>query len=109
MVAPASTTGVFPPPTGFLIPSIPAVLGNFLVPMMIWAKDLAFPKLNLASWYVYIAGFGFGAWALLSGGVDTGWTMYTPYTSKFTYSNVVPVVVKSLAFSSIDVSPRTGE
>src|SRR5438128_9717875 len=56
----------------FLIPSIPAVLGNFLVPMMIGAKDLAFPRLNLASWYIFVLGGIFILWTLLSGGVDTG-------------------------------------
>ena len=65
----------------FLIPSIPAVLGNFLIPMMIGAKDLAFPKLNLASWYFFIGGGLFALWAAVTGGVDTGWTFYTPYSS----------------------------
>ena len=55
----------------FLIPSIPAVLGNFCLPMMIGAKDLAFPKLNLLSWYVYLVGAAFTLWAILAGGVDT--------------------------------------
>ena len=67
----------------FLIPSIPAVLGNFLVPLMIGAKDLAFPRLNLLSWYVYTIGGIFTLWALVTGGVDTGWTFYTPYSSAF--------------------------
>ncbi|HYZ86335.1 MAG TPA: cytochrome c oxidase subunit I [Bryobacteraceae bacterium] len=69
----------------FLIPSIPATLGNFLIPMMIGARDLAFPRINLLSWYLLIAGFVLTATALLFGGVDTGWTFYTPYSS--TYSN----------------------
>jgi cytochrome c oxidase subunit I len=69
----------------FLIPSIPAVFGNFLVPLMIGAKDLAFPKINLLSWYLFIIG-GFMAFsAMVLGGVDTGWTFYTPYST--TYSN----------------------
>src|SRR5215213_3471283 len=58
----------------FLIPSVPATLGNFLVPLMIGAKDLAFPKLNLASWYVFVVGAAFTFWAIVTGGVDTGWT-----------------------------------
>src|SRR5205814_7005385 len=62
----------------FLIPAIPAVLGNFLVPIMIGAKDLAFPKLNLASWYIYMLGGLFTLYALVTGGVDTGWTFYAP-------------------------------
>ena len=77
----------------FLIPAIPATLGNFLVPIMIGAKDLAFPRLNLMSWYVYTIGGLFTLWALVTGGVDTGWTFYTPYSSAFANSNVALVVV----------------
>src|SRR5271154_2015485 len=69
----------------FLIPSIPATLGNFFVPMMIGAKDLAFPRINLLSWYIYIVGAMFALGSVVMGGVDTGWTFYTPYSS--TYSN----------------------
>src|SRR5258706_7487007 len=69
----------------FLIPSIPATLGNFLVPLMIGARDLAFPRLNLASWYLFMVGGCFSVFAAIFGGVDTGWTFYTPYSS--TYSN----------------------
>jgi len=69
----------------FLIPSIPAVLGNFLVPLMIGAKDVAFPKLNLLSWYIYVIGSLFTLYCVIFGGVDTGWTFYTPFSS--TYSN----------------------
>src|SRR6185369_17000883 len=77
----------------FLIPSIPAVLGNFLVPMMIGAKDLAFPRLNLLSWYVYILGGIFTLTAVVTGGVDTGWTFYTPYSSEFSHTNVIPAAL----------------
>jgi cytochrome c oxidase subunit 1 len=73
----------------FLIPSIPAVLGNFLIPVMIGAKDLAFPKLNLLSWYIYVAGGLFTLWALVNGGVDTGWTFYAPYSTTFSNTYVV--------------------
>ena len=73
----------------FLIPSIPAVLGNFLVPLMIGAKDLAFPRLNLASWYIFMAGGTLMIGATVFGGVDTGWTFYTPYSSMFSNSNVM--------------------
>jgi cytochrome c oxidase subunit I len=73
----------------FLIPSIPAVLGNFLIPIMIGAKDLAFPKLNLASWYIYMVGAVITLYAMISGGVDTGWTFYTPYSTAFSNSAVV--------------------
>jgi cytochrome c oxidase subunit 1 len=69
----------------FLIPSIPNTFGNFLVPLMIGARDMAFPRLNLASWYVFIAGAALVFYALLAGGVDTGWTFYTPLSS--TYAN----------------------
>jgi cytochrome c oxidase subunit I len=87
----------------FLIPSIPAVLGNFLMPLMIGARDLAFPRLNLASWYLYMAGGAIVLWALLAGGVDTGWTFYTPFSSMFSNSHVVTALagVLVLGFSSI--------
>ena len=64
----------------FLVPSTPAILGNFALPMQIGAKDVAFPRLNLASWYVYMAGAILTIAAVLLGGVDTGWTFYTPYS-----------------------------
>jgi cytochrome c oxidase subunit 1 len=67
----------------FLIPSIPATLGNFLIPLMIGAKDLAFPKVNLVSWYLYIAGAMLAFIALVAGGIDTGWTFYTPYSTAY--------------------------
>ncbi|MBA3943325.1 MAG: cbb3-type cytochrome c oxidase subunit I, partial [Herpetosiphonaceae bacterium] len=65
----------------FLIPSIPTVLGNFLVPLMIGARDLAFPRLNLISWYTYMVGGLFTIAVVIMGGVDTGWTFYTPYST----------------------------
>jgi len=87
----------------FLIPSIPTVLGNFLLPLMLGARDVAFPKLNLASWYIYIIGGLFTLYALVSGGVDTGWTFYTPFSSMFSNSNVVWALVGVFitGFSSI--------
>jgi cytochrome c oxidase subunit I len=87
----------------FLIPAIPAVLGNFLVPIMIGAKDLAFPKLNLASWYIYIIGGLFTLYALVSGGVDTGWTFYTPFSTVSSTTNVIPTALGIFVtgFSSI--------
>ena len=69
----------------FLLPSVPAVLGNLVLPIMIGAKDVAFPRLNLLSWYCLIFGGGLATLAILMGGIDTGWTFYTPYSS--TYSN----------------------
>src|SRR3984885_7812518 len=77
----------------FLVPSIPATLGNFLVPMMIGARDLAFPRLNLLSWYIYIIGAIFTLYAVISGGVDTGWTFYTPYSSSFSHTSVIPTAL----------------
>ncbi|MCD6679887.1 MAG: cytochrome c oxidase subunit I [Burkholderiaceae bacterium] len=87
----------------FLIPSIPATLGNFLVPLMIGARDLAFPRLNLASWYLFVGGGLFAIAALLAGGVDTGWTFYTPFSTMFSNSNVMLAVIGVFitGFSSI--------
>jgi cytochrome c oxidase subunit 1 len=87
----------------FLIPSIPAVLGNFLVPLMIGAKDVAFPRLNLLSYYLYFAGSVIALTALLLGGVDTGWTFYTPFSSTYSNSYVIVMAVGLfvVGFSSI--------
>jgi cytochrome c oxidase subunit 1 len=87
----------------FLIPSIPAVLGNFLIPPMIGAKDLAFPRINLLSWYIYVLGGAFALFAILAGGVDTGWTFYTPYSSAASTTNVIPTALGVFisGFSSI--------
>ena len=65
----------------FIIPSIPAAFGNFVLPVMLGAKDVAFPRLNLASWYLYVIGAVFALVSILAGGVDTGWTFYTPYST----------------------------
>src|SRR6266581_4448553 len=72
-----------------LIPAVPAVLGNFVMPLMIGAKDVAFPKLNLLSWYIFVTGFIFTVTAMILGGVDTGWTFYTPYSTQGSESNVL--------------------
>src|SRR5580692_1738431 len=87
----------------FLIPSIPATFGNFLVPMMIGAKDLAFPRINLLSWYIYIAGAIFALAAIVLGGVDTGWTFYTPFSSTYSNTFVITAAVGVFiaGFSSI--------
>jgi cytochrome c oxidase subunit 1 len=87
----------------FLIPSIPSVMGNFMVPLMIGARDLAFPRLNLASWYIYVAGGLLVLGALAVGGVDTGWTFYTPYSTMFSNSAVTVALagVFVTGFSSI--------
>jgi cytochrome c oxidase subunit I len=73
----------------FLIPSVPAIIGNFCLPLMIGAKDLAFPKINLLSWYIYMLGGILILYALIIGGVDTGWTFYTPYSTAFSRTEVI--------------------
>src|SRR5947207_9779087 len=87
----------------FLIPSIPATIGNFILPMMLGARDLAFPKLNLLSWYIFMIGGTLSLIAAITGGVDTGWTFYTPYSTIFSNSRVVltAVGVFITGFSSI--------
>ncbi|MCW5967612.1 MAG: cbb3-type cytochrome c oxidase subunit I [Blastocatellales bacterium] len=86
-----------------LIPSIPATLGNFLLPLMIGAKDLAFPRINLLSWYIYMLGAACIVYAALAGGVDTGWTFYPPYSSIYSNSQVLAagVGIFIAGFSSI--------
>src|SRR5258707_8230879 len=78
----------------FLVPSIPAVIGNFLIPLMIGAKDLAFPKINLLSWYIYMIGGCFVLYSFSTGGLDTGWTFYTPLSSIYSNSAVTPAVLR---------------
>ncbi len=87
----------------FLIPSIPAILGNFLLPLMIGAKDLALPKVNLLSLYLYWTGGALTLYALMQGGVDTGWTFYAPYSTTFsnTYVMAVGLGIFINGFSSI--------
>jgi len=87
----------------FLLPAVPAVLGNFLVPMMIGAKDLAFPRINLLSWYLFIIGGGLMLYTMLTGGVDTGWTFYVPLSTAYLGTHVVLAAVSIFiaGFSSI--------
>ncbi len=87
----------------FLVPSIPATLANFLIPIMIGAKDLAFPRVNLLSWYLYVLGAFVTMYCVFVGGVDTGWTFYAPYSSTYSNSYVLPAVagVFVAGFSSI--------
>jgi cytochrome c oxidase subunit 1 len=82
----------------FLIPSIPTTMGNFMIPLMIGAKDLAFPRLNLASWYLFVAGGALTIFSLLLGGIDTGWTFYEPYSTFYATGYVI------LAISGIFLS-----
>jgi cytochrome c oxidase subunit I len=87
----------------FLIPSIPNTLGNFVLPMMVGAKDLAFPKLNLLSWYIFMLAGSVTLYALVRGGVDTGWTFYTPFSTSYstTYVTAAAVGIFISGFSSI--------
>jgi cytochrome c oxidase subunit I len=87
----------------FLIPSIPAVLGNFLVPLMIGAKDLAFPRINLLSWYLYAIAGVIYLHCIVTGGVDTGWTFYTPFSTAFSNTRVIEagIAIFIAGFSSI--------
>ena len=87
----------------FLVPSVPATLGNFLIPIMVGAKDLAFPKINLLSWYLYLAGGSLTLWAMINGGVDTGWTFTTPLSTHYVNTNVVTtgLAIFVAGFSSI--------
>jgi cytochrome c oxidase subunit 1 len=86
-----------------IIPSIPAALGNFVLPIMLGAKDVAFPRLNLFSFYLWVFGAVCAVWSLIAGGFDTGWTFYTPYSSTSQAGGIIPVLVGVfiLGFSSI--------
>jgi cytochrome c oxidase subunit I len=87
----------------FLIPSIPAVLGNFCLPLMLGAKDVAFPRLNLMSWYIFMTGGTLMMYTMINGGIDTGWTFYPPYSSIYSNSQVTlaGVAIFINGFSSI--------
>ncbi len=86
----------------FIVPSIPASLGNFILPLMLGAKDVAFPRLNLASLYIYVIGACFCVYSMIAGAADTGWTFYTPYSST-TDTSVISMTLGAfiLGFSSI--------
>jgi cytochrome c oxidase subunit I len=87
----------------FLIPAVPTTLGNFVIPLMLGARDVAFPRLNLISWYLFVAAGIVLLWALFAGGIDTGWTFYTPLASAYSRSHVVAAVAAIFisGFSSI--------
>ena len=87
----------------FLVPSIPTTLGNFLLPLMIGAEEVAFPRLNLLSWYLYVIGGLLTVFALIAGGVDTGWTFYTPFSTLYSNGHVLLAAagVFVVGFSSI--------
>ena len=86
-----------------LVPLIPATMGNFLLPLMIGARDVAFPRLNLLSWYLLVMGGLTAAGAILTGGVDTGWTFYAPLSSRYANGAVLVAIVGAFiaGFSSI--------
>ncbi len=90
----------------FLVPSVPAVLGNFLIPIMIGARDLAFPRINLLSWYIYVVAGIMTVAAVLTGGVDTGWTFYAPFST--TYANGAVILMAMGVFVSGFSSILTG-
>jgi cytochrome c oxidase subunit I len=87
----------------FLIPAIPSALGNFILPIMLGAKDLAFPRINLLSWYLYVIGALFGIYVIVTGGVDTGWTFYTPFSTQYSNTHVFATTLGAFitGFSSI--------
>ena len=87
----------------FLVPSVPATIGNFLIPLMVGARDLAFPKINLLSWYLYMGGGLFILAAMVLGGVDTGWTFTTPLSTHYVNTHVVTAAMGIFlaGFSSI--------
>ena len=86
-----------------LIPAIPAILGNFLVPLMVGARDLAFPKINLLSWYCYVIAATLLLYTMIAGGVDTGWTFTTPLSTRYVNTNVISAGLAAFVagFSSI--------
>jgi cytochrome c oxidase subunit 1 len=87
----------------FLVPSVPATLGNFFIPMMIGAKDLALPRINLLSWYLYMIGGVLVIYTMVAGGVDTGWTFTTPLSTHYVNTNVLStcMAIFVTGFSSI--------
>ena len=89
----------------FLVPSIPATMGNFLLPMMIGAHDVAFPRLNLLSWYLYVIGAIFTIYVIISGGVDTGWTFYPPFSTGFANGHVVTAAAGVLSWGFPQLRP----
>ncbi len=76
----------------FMIPAIPGIFGNFFIPLMIGAQDVAFPRINLLSVYLYLLGAVIAVWGMIQGGTDTGWTFYTPYSTT-TVTTVAPVLL----------------
>ena len=88
----------------FVVPGLPAVFGNFFLPILIGAKDVAFPRLNLASWYFFMIGAILAILSLFTGGgaPDTGWTFYAPFSIK-TGTNISLAVFGAfiLGFSSM--------
>jgi len=86
-----------------LIPAVPAVLGNFLIPLMLGARDLAFPRINLLSWYCFVVAGLLLLYTVIAGGVDTGWTFTAPLSTRFVNTNVISAGLAAFVagFSSI--------
>jgi cytochrome c oxidase subunit 1 len=86
-----------------LIPAVPAILGNFVLPMMVGARDLAFPRINLLSWYCYVVASILLLYTVIAGGVDTGWTFTTPLSTRYVNTNVISAGLAAFmaGFSSI--------
>lgn len=86
-----------------IIPGIPAFIGNFILPLQLGAKDVAFPRVNLISWYCLMIGAGISFSSLLFGGADTGWTFYTPYSISKSAAGTTLMVAGAfvMGFSSI--------
>ena len=87
----------------FLIPSIPATLGNFFIPIMCGTKDLAFPRINLLSWYLYVIGGTLAIAAVATGGLDTGWTFYTPYSTQASQTSVTMAAVVTAVSDAMEL------
>ncbi len=86
----------------FILPGIPAVFGNFFLPIMVGANDVQFPRLNLLSWYLYVAGAILALFSVTLGGPDTGWTFYVPYSAMSQANVIIPMLAAFLlGFSSI--------
>jgi cytochrome c oxidase subunit 1 len=88
-----------------LIPAVPAVLGNFLIPLMIGARDLAFPRINLLSWYCFLVAGMLLLYTVIMGGVDTGWTFTTPLSTRFVNTNVISAGLAAFVSASHRSSP----
>ncbi len=76
----------------FMVPAIPSIFGNFFLPLMLGARDVAFPRLNLATYWLFVTGLVIALWGMLHGGADTGWTFYAPYSTT-TVTKLAPIML----------------